>query len=86
MIAPMSTKDKLVTALKHAGAPASMIVYAAKGGFDDFESESATPIMDLIRMAESQGLIDIANRAKDGEFDATDDEAEAWAKKQGLRK
>jgi hypothetical protein len=66
----VTAKERLVAALAEAGADQKMIVYASTGGYDDFESDSATPIMDLVRDARRAGLIDIANRAMDGEFDA----------------
>jgi uncharacterized protein (UPF0264 family) len=66
----VTAKERLVAALTEAGADQKMIDYAAMGGYDDFESQSATPMMDLVRHARMKGLTDIANRAMDGEFDA----------------
>jgi hypothetical protein len=66
----MNAKEKLAAALTEAAAPAWMIVEAKCGRYDDFESESATPIMDLVRDCHAAGLNHIAERAKDGEFDA----------------
>jgi hypothetical protein len=47
-----------------------MIDDASRGRYDDFESDSATPIMDLVRDSRAAGLDDIAQRAINGEFDA----------------
>lgn len=66
----MNAKEKLAAALTEAGAPPRMIVDAQRGRYDDFESESATPIMDLVRDCRAAGLNHIAERAKQGEFDA----------------
>lgn len=66
----MTAKEKLVEALTQAGASAEMVAYAAGGGYDDFESQSATPIMDLVRDCQKAGLKTIAQRARRGEFDA----------------
>jgi hypothetical protein len=71
--------DNLVAALKEAGAPADLVIRATGDAFHDFKSESATPIVDLVRACERVGLSDIAARARQGEFDATREEAEAWA-------
>lgn len=79
----MRTKDKLAQALEEVGAPSGMIEAALRGAYDDFESDSATPIMDLVRDASKHGLTVIAGRAMNGEFDATREEARAWFNKEG---
>lgn len=76
----MKTKERLVQALREAGAPEEMIVHAARGQYDDFEAvDTATPIGDLVNACRAFGLHDLAKRAINGEFDATKEEAEAWA-------
>lgn len=62
--------ERLTSALQEAGAPAEMIEKAKAGAYDDWESDSDTPIRDLVRDAELAGLADIVKRAKAGEFDA----------------
>jgi hypothetical protein len=79
----MTTKEKLMQALREAHAPEFMIRKAALGAYDDFESESVTPITDLVRDAHSNGLYSIGNRAMNGEFDATKEESEAWYEREG---
>ena len=79
----MSTKNRLAQALREARAPSQMIDRALLGEYDDFESNSATPIMRLVRDCQVNGLNDLAKRAMDGEFDATKEEAEAWFKREG---
>jgi len=65
----MNVKERLAKALTEAGAPDSMIARARTGGYADFESDSATPIMDLVRDARKAGLDDIARQAMNGAFD-----------------
>lgn len=66
----MSAKERLAEALTEAGAPQSMVDAARRGHYDDFESDVTFPIMTLVRDCEAAGLLGIADRAKDGEFDA----------------
>ena len=70
----MKAKEKLAQALTKAGAAADMVDAAERGEYDDFESQSATPIMDLVRDARRAGLDEIAKRAMNGDFDAGDEE------------
>ena len=79
----MSTKNKLIEALKAVGAPGTMIQRAERGLYDDYESPLATPIRALVLDAQTAGLEDIAQRAMNGEFDSTQEEGEAWLKKEG---
>lgn len=79
----MTTKDRLATELESASAPDWMIKNARNGQYDDFESSCPNPIMRLVSDARTAGLDAIATRAVDGEFDATEDEAEAWFQREG---
>ena len=45
----MRTKEKLASALTVANAPLAMIEDSLKGKYDDFESDSPTPIVDLVK-------------------------------------
>lgn len=78
----MKTKNKLAEALREAKAPPDMVANALSGKYDDYESESATPIRDLVRDAVKNGLTDIARRAKDGDFDGTREDFKTWLKTQ----
>jgi hypothetical protein len=78
----MTTKDRLAKALREARAPECMVSDALKGRYDDFESPSATPMVLLLQHAQQHGLKDIERRVMAGEFDATTEEAEAWASRQ----
>ena len=79
----MQTKEKLAQALDQAKAPAIMIQKARLGYYDDYESELATPIVQLVHDARSYGLSDIALRGMKGEFDGTKEEGDAWFQKEG---
>lgn len=74
------TSEKLAEALTHASAPTSMIQRAREGYYDEYKSSIATPIIALVQDARKYHLNNIALRAVNGEFDAADWEAEAWAK------
>lgn len=75
------TKEKLAQVL-HAHALFELERRARAGEFDDFESESATPIVDLVTALERAGHPELAERARNGEFDATKEESEAWYRRQ----
>jgi hypothetical protein len=74
------TKERLAQVL-HAAGLLDLERRARAAEFDDFESESATPIVDLVTALEDAGHPELATRARNGEWDATKEEAEAWAKK-----
>lgn len=82
MADPLKTKVRLAAALREANAPAGMVRDAEAGRFDDFESESPTPLSDLVALCGAYGLPGIAARARAGEFDGTREEADAWAASQ----
>lgn len=79
----MTTKDRLAADLEAAGAPGGMVERARRGHYDDFESPLSLPIVALVRACNEAGLIDIAERAKDGAYDATPEEAQAWWEREG---
>ena len=79
----MSTKERLVTALEANNAPDWMMTNARNGVYDDFESDSATPIGQLVADCRSAGLDGLADRAINGEFDSTKEEAQAWFEREG---
>ncbi len=78
-MAVVSTKERLAAALRAANAPAYMIDNAERGRYDDFESDLATPQLQLHADAQSEGLTEIAAAVERGEFDATKEESDAWA-------
>lgn len=74
----MKTRNRLAAVLREAGLE-RMADAALLGRYDDFASESATPIVDLVAALRKAGREDLAQRAIDGEFDATREEGEEWA-------
>ena len=74
------TTERLAEALSLAGASLEMIDRAVGGYYDDFKSPLAAPTIQLVSDARQAGLVDIAQRAIDGEFDAQKWESDEWAK------
>lgn len=77
------TTEKLAKALEEANAPEYMISRARSGYYDDFKSDLAAPISTLIADLRGLGLNDLAERAMNDEFCATDEEANQWFAKEG---
>lgn len=80
----MHTKDKLSAALFEAGLD-DMAAKAAAGWYDDYLSPLVTPTTQLVtdlRNAGGAAAMALAQRVIDGDFDATREEAEAWAASQ----
>jgi hypothetical protein len=77
------TKDKLAAVLRAEGLT-GLAERAASAEFDDFESEHTIPIGELVKALHAAGRADLARRAMAGEWDGTKEEAEAWARKEGL--
>lgn len=75
------TTERLARALEERKNPrlAGMVRKARAGAYDDYLSDSATPINDLVRDLRQNGEHELAQRAIAGEFDGTREEAEAWA-------
>lgn len=80
------TTERLARALEAAddSALASMIALARAGHYDDFKSDIATPIVALVNDLQTAGHSELAQRAMNGEFDATPAEGEAWFQSEGL--
>ena len=76
------TKERLAQVL-HAAGLFEMEKAARQGLYDDYESESATPINDLVNDLIAAGQRDLAKRAQSGEWDGTKEEGEAWFAKEG---
>ena len=81
----MKTKDRLARDLKLFNAPEKMIEYAKNGFYDDYESPIATPIIRLVQDCLENGINEIAERAKNGEYDATKEESDTWFNTEGKR-
>jgi hypothetical protein len=77
----MHTKDRLAEELIRIGLPI-LAKKAAEGFYDDFLSPLPAPIVTLVRLLTVAGTpdaLELAERVKAGEFDATAEEADAWA-------
>lgn len=79
------TTEKLARALEQAGAPSRMVDHARRGTYDDFKSNLAFPIVKLVQELEFLGLKELAERARNGEFDSTREEAEEWYNREGQK-
>ena len=78
----MHTKDKLAAALREAGLE-DMAAKAAEGYYHDFLSPLATPCLQLSNDLAAVGTpaaMALRQRHHNGEFDASVEESEAWAK------
>lgn len=78
----VSTKERLAQVL-HAAGLLDLEEKARRGDYDDFESSSATPICDLVNDLNRRGQFKLSERAMNGEFDATKEEADAWYEREG---
>ena len=74
------TTEKLALALEACNDPAlkTMIKLARMGHYDDYKSELVAPIFTLVIDAVNAGHPEIAERAKNGDFDATKEESNAY--------
>jgi hypothetical protein len=81
----IATTEKLALALEKIAAPGEMIRAARAGRYDVFKSESTTPIRDLVFELRRIGAHALVQRAINGHFDATKEEAEAWHREQGWK-
>lgn len=76
-----STKERLADDLLAANAPADMVIRAAGGYYDDYESDIAMPCVQLVKDCQRHGLYRIARLAREGHYEATREESEAWARR-----
>lgn len=82
----LPTTERLALTLEAANDPAlaGMIALARAGHYDDYKSDIAAPITQLVQDLEQAGHPELAKRARDGEFDATAEEGAAWFKSEGM--
>lgn len=81
----MKTKERLAEALLQAGLP-DLAEEAARGVYDDYESELTFPLMTLVHRLREQispAADQLIERVKDGDFDATSEEADEWFQREG---
>lgn len=82
-MAERTSTDVLIEDLEAAHAPAFMLRKAREGQYNDFQSDSATPIMDLVRDAAAANLKGVAEAARLGKYDGTRSEGNAWFNREG---
>lgn len=80
MTEKLAATEKLARALEAEKNPAlaDMILKARVGDYDDYKSRDATPILNLIHDLSAHGLVGLVQRAMDGEFDGSREEADEW--------
>lgn len=77
----MHTNEMLAAALDEAGLP-ELAAKARRGFYHDFQSPLTMPQMQLcadLAAAGTTAAMRVRERVIDGEFDATEEEADAWA-------
>lgn len=79
---PTPTKERLADVLRTEGL-SEMEAAARSGHYDDFESDLATPIIQLVADLRGAGREDLATRAMEGEWDGTKEESKAWFNREG---
>ena len=79
---PLPTTEKLARALEAEKDPRleQMIERARAGYYDDYKSELTFPIRTLVEDLGDLGKWDLVRRAMAGEFDATREESDEWAR------
>jgi hypothetical protein len=60
-----------------------MIERAKEGYYSDYDSPIATPCIQLVKDLDAIGAKELSKRARDGEFDATKEESDAWWLREG---
>lgn len=75
-----SSTDLLVKDLLELNAPSEIISKAKSNQYHDYKSDSATPIFDLVNDCIKAGLSEIAEKAKQGVYNATKEESDEWVK------
>lgn len=84
MTETIPTKQRLAKAIKEADPKLVYLIKKAEAGYyDDYESPIATPCIQLVADLRQAGLSDLAERAKNGEFDGAKEEGDAWFEKEG---
>lgn len=80
----MQTKVRLANVLKKNGL-SILTERALKGQYDDYESQSPTPQINLVNDLMKAERPDLARRVINGEFDGNKEEAEIWFNKEGRK-
>lgn len=79
------TSEKLAQALEELGDPklADMIELARKGYYDDYKTTIPFPMIQLVKDLRKVGYNEMAERVKDGEWEAKKWEADEWFETKG---
>lgn len=81
--ATKATADRLAAAIREVATETRhhrLADRAAKGEFADYGDDHACPITACYQLCKQYGLHSIADRLADGEFDASAEEADEWAR------
>jgi hypothetical protein len=81
--ATKATADRLAAAIREVASEARhhrLADRAATGEFGDYADTHACPITELHRLCRQYGLHALAGRVADGEFDASREESDEWAR------
>lgn len=81
--ATKATADRLSAAIREVATEARhhrLAERAASGEFGDYADTHACPITELHRLCRQYGLHTLADRVTDGEFDASSEERDEWAR------
>ena len=92
----MNSKEKLAQALEEVQKqeiPGSltwnrigmMAKKAKEGYYSDYDSPLTTPCIQLVKDLDALGLTELSAKARDGEFDATEEESDAWYEREGRK-
>lgn len=81
--ATKATADRLAAAIRESATETRhhrLADRAAKGEFADYGDDHTCPITECHRLCRQYGLHSIADRLAAGEFDATKEESDEWAR------
>jgi len=81
--ATKATADRLVAAIREYNADGKhnkLMARAATGEFADYGDAHVCPITELHRLCRRYGLNELADRVANGEFDASPEESDEWAR------
>lgn len=71
------------TDVKYNNTLEHMAMKADQGYYSDYDSPLATPCIQLVKDLEALGLTELSARARNGEFEATEEESNAWYEREG---
>lgn len=81
--AAKETADRLAAAIREVATERrhhKLAERAATGEFGDYADTHVCPITELHRLCRQYGLHSLADRVADGEFDASKEESNEWAR------